>query len=166
MKISRKLFLQNNLKATFEHASLFDMPFESNKFDLVWNSGVIEHFDKNMQVRALQEMSRVCKIDGIMIILVPCSRAIFYRLGKWFEEKNDRWKWGVETPLSSFNVLSKLSGIKIEKEFSVGFCEQMRFMYNFPFVGKIFFRLEELIKSKFWKLNYLPGYLLVGIFKK
>jgi ubiquinone/menaquinone biosynthesis C-methylase UbiE len=53
--------------------SIFSMPFCDNSFDLVYNSGVIEHFPDPTNVDAIFEMARVAKPSGRIIIIVPNS---------------------------------------------------------------------------------------------
>ncbi|MBI2664000.1 class I SAM-dependent methyltransferase [Candidatus Woesearchaeota archaeon] len=54
------------------------LPFKSNSFDLAWCSEVIEHLDN--PEKSVNEMRRVLKPGGIMIITTPNSRCLIYRL--------------------------------------------------------------------------------------
>lgn len=49
---------------------IFHMPFPDNSFDLVFNAGVIEHFDS---IKPIEEMIRVTKNNEKTIILVPAK---------------------------------------------------------------------------------------------
>jgi glycogen(starch) synthase len=55
-------------------ADLFHMPFPDGVFDLVWNDGVLEHFDAPED--ALCEMVRVARPGGAVLVLVPQRRTI------------------------------------------------------------------------------------------
>ena len=55
------------------------LPFPEGTFDVVFSKSVIEHIEK--QEHYMQEMKRVLKDDGLLIILVPdwkTQRIIFY----------------------------------------------------------------------------------------
>lgn len=63
------LFLQNELKMDIVNASLTDLPFENNSFDIVCAFDVIEHIENDNA--AIQEIKRVLKSDGKYVITVP-----------------------------------------------------------------------------------------------
>ena len=47
----------------------FDMPFKwTNKFDLVFSVGLLEHYDKKDQIKIVREMTRVCKPGGYFLV--------------------------------------------------------------------------------------------------
>ncbi len=48
-----------------------DLPYEANSFDVVYSSHVLEHV--NDEQKSLQEMKRVLKEDGVLIIGMPTA---------------------------------------------------------------------------------------------
>lgn len=52
-------------------AAAEDLPFESNSFDVVYSSHVLEHVES--ESKTLAEMSRVLKSDGTLIIGMPTA---------------------------------------------------------------------------------------------
>ena len=56
-------------KVKYIIADGFDMPLKNDFFDLVWNAGVLEHFDNPKDM--LKEMMRVCKKKGLICVFVP-----------------------------------------------------------------------------------------------
>lgn len=63
-------------------------PFEDNSFDLIWCSEVIEHLDNPES--SINEMRRVCKPTGRIIITTPNSYAWFFRFAAfwgWTQQK-------------------------------------------------------------------------------
>ena len=69
-------FKLHNAKGTFVQGSIFKMKFSNDAFDVTWNQGVIEHFDKAED--AIKEMYRVTKKNGFVIILVPAVFSPLY----------------------------------------------------------------------------------------
>jgi len=57
------------------NASILDLPFEAEQFDLVCAFDVIEHVEEDGQ--AVVEMKRVCKTDGILYITVPAFMSLW-----------------------------------------------------------------------------------------
>lgn len=72
---------ENALKIAFENlekhyargsvlkADILRMPMHCGSFDVVWNQGVIEHFDEPVDV--VSEMLRMTKRRGYLVIFVP-----------------------------------------------------------------------------------------------
>ncbi len=165
IKLSKKIFKKAKVPAKFLQASIFDMPFANESFDIVWNAGVLEHYNEREQQKILKEMLRICRKDGLIITLNPYRWAIFYRIGKWCLERSGKWTAGYERPIRSLKKMVDETRAKLTHEYSVGFLEQFTFLLANPKL-KRFERRFLLIRDKCWKLNYLPGYLLVTILRK
>jgi len=54
LQIARKHFIAKNLHAMFLHGDILDLPFRESRFDLVWNAGVMEHFEEGCRVVGLK----------------------------------------------------------------------------------------------------------------
>jgi len=50
-------------------ASAIDLPFASQQFDAVWSIGLLHHLSDSAAHRAVQEMVRVCRRGGHVVIL-------------------------------------------------------------------------------------------------
>ena len=70
---TKSLFKHMNLQAKFTLGDLFHTPIKDDEFNLVFNQGVMEHFRlANLEAyKGVQEMLRVLKDDGTLVILVP-----------------------------------------------------------------------------------------------
>lgn len=62
-------FIREHLKAGVTEGSILSLPFEENTFDLVCAFDVIEHIEDD--IRGVQELARVCKSKGSVLITVP-----------------------------------------------------------------------------------------------
>lgn len=69
LKTARQNFVNLKLPFLGVKADICHMPFKNNIFDMVWNQGVIEHFN-NPEV-VVREMFRLIKQDGKLILYVP-----------------------------------------------------------------------------------------------
>jgi len=62
----------------FKHASILDIPFEDEMFDMVWCAGVLHHtIDEE---KALDELTRCHKKDGYLYLLVYASGGLRWPL--------------------------------------------------------------------------------------
>ena len=80
--------------------SIFKIPFKDNTFDLVYNSGVIEHFQNPTNVAGIQEMARVTKPSGRVIIIVPNTLCLWYKVGKFVAVMMKNFEFGYEEDYS------------------------------------------------------------------
>jgi ubiquinone/menaquinone biosynthesis C-methylase UbiE len=78
------------------HGSIFEIPYPDQHFDMVWNAGVLEHFDDIEYNQALSEMKRVSK--GFVLVDIPNAQCKPYLLAKKWLEENDLWMYGFENP--------------------------------------------------------------------
>ena len=115
LKLSKKY--TNNLI----RADLFKLPFKDESFDLVYSSGLLEHFKIEKSKEAMMEIKRVTKKGGEIIIILPNSHCGWYRLFKKIMIKAKKWDFGYEEDYS-VNKMKKLVNIpnlKIERFFGL-----------------------------------------------
>jgi len=79
---------------------IFQIPIRSETCDLVYNSGVIEHFPYPANVRALSEMSRITRKGGQIIVIVPNTLCLWYKLGKEVAYRVKMFEFGYEEDYS------------------------------------------------------------------
>lgn len=82
----RLYHLNNPTVHCLRHASILDLPFDSQAFDGVYNLGVMEHFTRTDIVKILREVHRVLKQQGKVVLFWPHSLAssvIVLKLAHW-----------------------------------------------------------------------------------
>lgn len=78
---SRDISPERLAKLDFKAVSADDLPFPDNHFDLIFSSNVLEHVESID--KAIEEMSRVLKDDGIMIHVLPNATWKYLQLILW-----------------------------------------------------------------------------------
>jgi SAM-dependent methyltransferase len=91
---------------TLVNGDIFHIPLRDGSCDLVYNSGVIEHFQEPENRTAVSEMVRVTKRGGSVIIIVPNSFCPWYRVGKSVAVLLKNFEFGYEEDYS-INRLKK-----------------------------------------------------------
>ena len=144
---------------------LFKMPFVSDSFDVVFNSGVMEHFGNDDLRRGLEEMYRVLKPGGRLVVIVPSAHGRFYVAGKKRQEARGEWEYGVENPIETLKhhvahlplkgVSERLTGVRWQTRFLDGW---RRVLANF--VVAPFSEQSRMGSALF------GGYLLVSTWQK
>lgn len=100
IEFSKRLAILNNVEANFVVGSIINMPFRSSCLDVVWSSGVLEHFTLEKQRIIVHESLRVLKQKGKLITIVPNRKALFYNLFRILSQKIKGWPFGYEEPLT------------------------------------------------------------------
>lgn len=85
---------------TLAEANMFHLPFRNDQFDLVFNEGVIQHYNQSgspTYVDALQEMIRVTKPRGKVIVSVVNWHCLPHTIYKWvLDKRRIRYEYGDE----------------------------------------------------------------------
>lgn len=165
LQISREFFSQKGASAVFVRGDIFSLPFKDASFDLVWNSGVLEHFGADRQAAALAEMKRVTKPGGVILVIVPYAFAPLYRLGKYCAELLGTWPFGPEYPVSSLKTAAAAAGLRLEEEHSFDFASQLSFMKFVPGGGQLRRALAAALTENSGR-KLFNGYLLIGKLRK
>lgn len=85
------------------------LPFKDNQFDVVWNSGVLEHWTDDELRPIVAELVRCAK--RCVISLVPNERSLLYRYGRETAEAHGICPWGREMPRSSLRQIFEGVGL-------------------------------------------------------
>lgn len=134
LEISRRgVELRKLSNVSFLEADIFKLPFQNNSFDVVFNKGVIEHFDNYKDI--LEEMIRVTKHGGKVIVGVPNKNNVIHRLWYWYEKDVRKiYPYGMEilfTPKRLKDLFTAAGLINLEQD---GYC--------------VFYRLSKFTNSK------------------
>jgi len=114
-----KLQFKNLTKARFILGSILSLPTDY-KYDIIWNSGVLEHFNKYDQKHSLDQFLEALNPEGKLVIYTPYSKSPIYRIVKYILEKTNKWPFGREVPVASLFDVVPARG-KLEKEYLIAF---------------------------------------------
>jgi len=81
---------------SFARADLFGMPFPENTFDIIWNEGVMEHFDGAGRQRGFDLIYRILRPGGFFICIVPNRLNLPFMLYKRLRVRRGRWEYGFQ----------------------------------------------------------------------
>ncbi|MGD8561706.1 MAG: methyltransferase domain-containing protein [Desulfarculaceae bacterium] len=173
VSISRARFQHMKIKGEFLCASAEDIPFADNSFDIVTSLGVIHHTPRT--VRCAQEIIRVCKPGGQVIIAVYYENLLvkkwFFpltRLGLKIMGEKNRSKLTLNEFVRQYdgpdNPLAKVYTLKQARQLVKGLDNLRHEVHYFPrrFVPGLASMplqksLERLLDSKLGFLIYLIG---------
>jgi SAM-dependent methyltransferase len=166
LKFSKRMFRNQGLDGFFIVGDIFHLPFRNATLDIVWSSGVLEHYTNRKQKKAFDEALRVIEKRGRCIIIVPNSKAFIYNLFRKLDMKMGRWKFGYEEPMSFKNLYHLPKPLVF---YSRGFIYQLRFI-SIPLLGTALNVLAQFLSCVLPIFTDLdkkaPGYLIGGLWKK
>jgi len=156
--LAKKAFRKMNKEADFVVADMFDMPFEDKSFDIVFNAGVVEHFDQLERTRAMKEYSRILRDNGVMIIAFPNHYSIPYCVAYIIRNIFGKWPYPKEYRIYDMREEIEGNNLILEKRVVISRGSILNWLDFFKPL-KLFFRIMD----KFFKFE---GYLTVLIIKK
>jgi len=147
---------------TVVEGSIFDLPFADGEFDLVWNTGVVEHFDLPDRRRAVSEMIRATRPGGAVLTVNPNRRSRVYRTMYSRAVSRGTWDVGYEAAFESLRDAVP-EGTALE-EFAVGLLAQFHYVkYALPRPIRLpYLALHEALELVLGRLDRYPGGLLVS----
>lgn len=135
------------------------LPFNEKEFDVIFQSGLLEHFSSEDQINLLKNWKVYCKR---MVSMIPNAASMPYRVGKKFLEDSNKWEYGLETPKHSLSKEFSLAGIIVEKEYTIGTEWALKFLPQKHYIHKFF---KKMAKDGINLDGLMQGYLLVTIGK-
>ncbi len=152
---------QLKIKGKFISEDMFSMNCPDGFYDVVFNSGVIEHFNKMERIDILREYSRVLKRDGIMILAIPNHYSFPYRSAYLFKKKILRgfqWPWPDEFKI--YDLETELGAAKLQLVKRTTFAKEAIFS-----AWSFLWPIKKLLIWSDFLFNY-EGYLTVLVIKK
>ncbi len=134
------------------------LPFEAREFDIAFQAGLLEHFDREERIEMLKLWRPCCKK---MISLIPNAASLGYRMGKGLKERNGTWMYGREIPQYSMIRDFEQAGYNVTDEYTIGEKNAVNFLPKDHYLRKTlekWFSEMDLCGD-----NCGQGYLLVTI---
>ena len=156
-KASRQL----EIKGEFICEDMFSMSCHDEFYDVVFNAGVIEHYNKEERIDLLKEYCRVLKRNGMMVLAIPNHYSFPYRSAYLFRMKilrGFRWPWPEEFKIYDLEQelreasLQLITRTTLAKETIFGFWRYIK-------------PIEMLLSWSDFLFNY-EGYLTTLVIKK
>ncbi len=149
--LSQALFKHFQKKATFIVGDMFRMALPDESFDVVFNSGVVEHFEYADRVNALKEYGRILKSEGVLLVAFPNHFSKPYK--RAYQYLNKRGKWPYPKEIALYDMRQELSeaGFRLRERLVFDRKTPLDYCAHFPLGGR-------LVKV-FYALSGYEGYL-------
>lgn len=151
--------LNCGLTTVFADATM-ELPFETNAFDMVFQAGLLEHFEQEDRIKLLRLWGRVGRR---MVSIIPNAASLAYRVGKALMEKNGTWTYGLELPQYSLVGEFAKAGFRVTEEYTIGENHALEFLPKHHVLRYI---LKWWLRHNPCEDNCGQGYLLVTVGEK
>jgi len=163
-------FEENGLRANFVIGDLFKASY-FREFDMVFNTGLLEHFQKDRQEVLLRIFSDSLRSGGEYVTYVPYAGGRLYNHCMERMKAKGVWQVGPETPMATFRDLQSGDLILVE-EFPLDALYQLTFLRPaYPLLGfvllpatSILMKFPGVFERMFMRL--FGGYGLYARFEK
>ena len=108
LSVARGVFHRYGLPASFEAGDITAGEGPPDH-DLVFNSGVLEHYSFEDQVRLVRGMAR--RSRGHVLVLVPNRHCHWYWIWRAQQALAGRWPFGYEKPASDYRPVFEAAGL-------------------------------------------------------
>jgi SAM-dependent methyltransferase len=105
---ARQIFQKSGVSAEFQVADIFTPP-AIQPFDLVYNAGVLEHYEFSRQVEFLQGMAKLS--SRYLLVLVPNRDCYWYWIYRIQKAASGQWSFGYERPAGSYAAAIQAAGL-------------------------------------------------------
>lgn len=107
LNVAQQIFTQNGQTADF----ILQDGFEKGvpEYDLVFNAGVVEHYQLADQIRLLEAMASRSK--SLVLVLAPNIQCYWYWIWRTQKEADHEWTFGEEYPVSDLSAVFHEAGM-------------------------------------------------------
>ncbi len=158
INIVEQAWQQKKLNAHFVCADMYNMPFEDGYFDVIYNGGVIEHYDKNERNRIFKEYAKKLKTGGYMVIAYPNHHSLPYKVAYTIRTLTNRWPFPKE--LKIYDLKESIQGLDLE------FVSRTVLAKKTVFNWLSFWKWLKWSFKKLDKIFNYEGYLTVVVLRK
>jgi len=131
-------------KGNFKMGSILEVPFQNEFFDVVLALEVLEHISPHNTFKALGELKRVLKKQGMLLVSVPLNEELEEMYEK---ELNPNGHVRVYTP-ELIKTELKIVGFKIQKELPL-------------FAFKTFYELKKVLQKTLFRSRWRPNDIVI-----
>ena len=136
------------------------LPFGENEFDVVFQAGLLEHFEREQRIELLTNWGTCTRK---MISIIPNAASLTYQLGMLYQKKKGTWEYGLELPQFSLQEEFRQAGFQVVSEYTIARDAGLTFFPKLSLTRV----LLKIILSRIPKgEDFHQGYLLVTIGEK
>lgn len=157
LKLAEQFFSKIKRPVNILNHDMFLFSQVEGQFDLIFNSGVLEHFNFEERVRIFEQMKLKLKDEGKIVIAIPNHFSVPYRAGYKYLKFLNKWIYPEEYKIYDFQKeIEVVKGLKQTTRLTINKAT----IYNFlPAPLKTVFKLAD-------KVFNFEGYLSVIIIEK
>lgn len=109
---AKQTFEKYHLTGTFIEGDILELSDTSTEYDLVWNSGVMEHFDDINLKTVFLSIKKILGLNNSkFLFLVPNPKSISYLLMRYNLYSQQKWEYGFEYLRTNYLEIAETAGL-------------------------------------------------------
>ncbi len=116
---AKRYYKKEGLNANFILCDLMEIsPDMVGRYDVVWNSRVLKHFNSWQLVTTMRKMGNLAR--DLVLVIVPNAKSKPYLLFRRAALRAGEWQWGCELLRDTLVPLAEAAGLNVIKETYLG----------------------------------------------
>jgi len=170
LRLNRKMFGD---KVDCIEGDVFGLDNHRNRYDIVYNTGLLEHFSRREQRKIIGNISHVLKPGGFYITLNPYAGGRIYTQYMELAKRKGIWEYGEESPIATLNPFSS-EEFQLVNEYPCCSIIQLAMLkyrgrvcyYTVFLLIAVLYRFLFYRRFDDWAGRYIGYYGLISVFKK
>jgi 2-polyprenyl-3-methyl-5-hydroxy-6-metoxy-1,4-benzoquinol methylase len=154
---AKDLFAKVSRQVIIHEQNMFNLKPIPGKYDLIFNSGVMEHFEFQDRVKIITQMKTKLKDSGKIVLAVPNQFSFPYKLGYQYLNSLGKWIYPPEFKIYDFSK---------EVEFIGGLRQVNRLTINKDTIYNFLPKPVRFVLRKLDSVFDYEGYLTVVVIEK
>ncbi|CAM4397263.1 glycosyltransferase [Saccharibacillus endophyticus] len=118
LKKAKACYANLNLEGTFIEGDLLNLKPDSQEYDIVWNSGVMEHFTDEQLLDILKDL--LMFNSKYYVFIMPNAHSLPYLLFRYNKMRKKEWIWGNEYLRDDYDKFFVQAGYAIHSTHYLG----------------------------------------------
>lgn len=158
IELAKWLYSEIGVWAEFVVADMFDMPLPSERFDVAFNAGVVEHLTRSDSLAMLSEMARITRPGGWVVVAFPNHFDLRYRIAYLSRLRSGVWGYPRERVIYSMGREIRAAGLVLRRRIVMDDATSEYYIDGHPRIAPAIRCASRVVGSR--------GYLTVLVMEK
>jgi ubiquinone/menaquinone biosynthesis C-methylase UbiE len=128
ININKDIHQKCHVQMEYITGNIFHLNLIIDNFDIIYNTGLMEHYSDNDKTEIFKNISKYLLRDGLFLTFNPSDKGLLYKKAKAYAEGKGTWQYGIEMPIKTLVMFDGIAGLKFYKEKDQAALSQLHFL--------------------------------------